>query len=547
MRSILFFLFFILVLNNITYSQPAFTNYGEIKVSQSPVDDSPPSIAVNNDGAVVVSFGKRMQAFDQSLSRYGSTYQSKSVIVNPFLVGGNDVVLLDRYDSTLQLSGVDASISIYKFKHFLNESLLDSVTVLITRNNYEDYIYPMEYEWSVPVNVRALNTGSRFYAFFNLYYEAESELPFTFVRNFHHLFFWNPMNHNLKTIFIPDYLEEVFNLDPVQYSGPLVQRTGISNALLSDFKKEKTIFYRRIQKRTRYYISNPLKYLRTVKLFDANGDSLSPIITVDSIDASLCDLSERIILGDSDSFFIMSAKYPTDTLFVEQFDHNGNPVGISKPILNGVRFFIDLKSHRKSVAKLDTIPRLRKADYQIIGLHDGRFVFVWSHQNSDSTTGIFCGLLDANMKWLGPPKRINSVTAGNQYSPSVAVKGDTVYVVWLDTRNGEDHVYMRRFQADQITDVKNVAPQPTQFAIQEIFPNPFRESTTINFSLSHWERVGVRVYDILGREVKTLFNDEAESGLHTVQFNALHLPNGVYQVVLQTGKNVDRKNIVVMR
>ena len=116
-----------------------------------------------------------------------------------------------------------------------------------------------------------------------------------------------------------------------------------------------------------------------------------------------------------------------------------------------------------------------------------------------------------------------------------------------------NNYFMRTTVVDEVTPDKQISP--IRISLQDIYPNPFRETTTIKFTLSrpsatlsqNWERVGVRVYDLLGREVKTLFDGEKESGIHTVQFDAKGLPNGLYQVVLQSGKDVARKNVIVMR
>ncbi len=76
---------------------------------------------------------------------------------------------------------------------------------------------------------------------------------------------------------------------------------------------------------------------------------------------------------------------------------------------------------------------------------------------------------------------------------------------------------------------------PNEFSISNNYPNPFNASTTIELNLPVIEGTGktslrtvVKVYDILGREVKTLLNRELLPGPHKIQFNGNGLASGVY-------------------
>ena len=60
------------------------------------------------------------------------------------------------------------------------------------------------------------------------------------------------------------------------------------------------------------------------------------------------------------------------------------------------------------------------------------------------------------------------------------------------------------------------------------YPNPFNPTTNISYSLSTSGHVTLKVYDILGREVKTLVNDDEAAGYHTATFDASRLASGIY-------------------
>jgi hypothetical protein len=68
------------------------------------------------------------------------------------------------------------------------------------------------------------------------------------------------------------------------------------------------------------------------------------------------------------------------------------------------------------------------------------------------------------------------------------------------------------------------------------FPNPFNPSTTMRYSISKTSSVKLTVYDLSGRAVATLVNEEKPAGTYTVSWNAAHLSSGVYFSKLTAGK-----------
>ncbi|MFZ1082396.1 MAG: T9SS type A sorting domain-containing protein [Candidatus Kryptoniota bacterium] len=76
---------------------------------------------------------------------------------------------------------------------------------------------------------------------------------------------------------------------------------------------------------------------------------------------------------------------------------------------------------------------------------------------------------------------------------------------------------------------------PSGFRLEQNYPNPFNPSTIINYELSANSFVTLKVYDALGREVKTLVADRQNAGTHSATFGASHLTSGVYFYTLQAG------------
>jgi hypothetical protein len=120
---------------------------------------------------------------------------------------------------------------------------------------------------------------------------------------------------------------------------------------------------------------------------------------------------------------------------------------------------------------------------------------------------------------------------GLAFSPS----GDTVYVGHFD---GTAYPGVRRFigtptvvnSVDRVDDAI-----PSGFELDQNFPNPFNPSTEIRFSVGKDGFVSLRVYDVLGREVQTLVNEDLAAGVYTATFNASSLSTGTYVYVLTAG------------
>ncbi len=79
------------------------------------------------------------------------------------------------------------------------------------------------------------------------------------------------------------------------------------------------------------------------------------------------------------------------------------------------------------------------------------------------------------------------------------------------------------------------------------YPNPFSTSTTISFFLHQSEQVTLKVFDLLGREVTTLLNDELIAGKHSITIDAKDLPAGIYLLKLQSSLFVQQKLMEVTK
>jgi len=69
---------------------------------------------------------------------------------------------------------------------------------------------------------------------------------------------------------------------------------------------------------------------------------------------------------------------------------------------------------------------------------------------------------------------------------------------------------------------------PSKFVLEENYPNPFNPTTNIRYGLPHVEHVKFFIYNVLGREVAVLLDDDKMAAYHIVQFDARDKATGVY-------------------
>ncbi len=86
-----------------------------------------------------------------------------------------------------------------------------------------------------------------------------------------------------------------------------------------------------------------------------------------------------------------------------------------------------------------------------------------------------------------------------------------------------------------ITNVEESNSSPNSYNLSQNYPNPFNPSTTIEFSIPNPGLVQLKVFNILGQEVKSLMNEEKSAGNYSVQFNASQFASGIYFYQLQAG------------
>jgi len=101
------------------------------------------------------------------------------------------------------------------------------------------------------------------------------------------------------------------------------------------------------------------------------------------------------------------------------------------------------------------------------------------------------------------------------------------------------------FQFSDVVDVDfNI---PVKFALEQNFPNPFNPTTIIKWQSPESGVQTLKIYDVLGNEVKTLIDEYRPAGVYEINFDASNLASGVYYYRIESGSFTSTKKMILLR
>ncbi len=183
--------------------------------------------------------------------------------------------------------------------------------------------------------------------------------------------------------------------------------------------------------------------------------------------------------------------------------------------------------------------------YHIVGVYDGISMRYYVNGILDGEEIIPDGLQGSNLL--------------DNENFETRIGGSPTQPTWSDMHiNGlidEVRFYDRALSDQEIVDLYNnivsigdeISGVPSSFVLKQNYPNPFNPNTTISYDLPKHSFVTLKIYDLLGKEIKTLVNEEKSPGSYNVNFDASNLSSGTYFYTLRTKDFYSSKKLLLIK
>ncbi len=219
-------------------------------------------------------------------------------------------------------------------------------------------------------------------------------------------------------------------------------------------------------------------------------------------------------------------------------------------------------------------------DVFIMGDKDGRGLFRNDTQNNNNWVNILCGGTTSNKSAIGTKVKLKANISGNpvwQYreiSAQNTFQGqndlrvhfglgnasmiDSVIIIYpsgsVETFtnvpvNSFYHNIEGSGSLSVITGIKNETGSiiPEGFKLFQNYPNPFNPSTSISYLIPNFAYVELKVFDILGKEVSTLINENQNKGNYKIQFDGSNLVSGIYFYKIDAAGFTQTRKMVLLK
>ncbi|MCX7833328.1 MAG: T9SS type A sorting domain-containing protein, partial [Ignavibacteria bacterium] len=159
--------------------------------------------------------------------------------------------------------------------------------------------------------------------------------------------------------------------------------------------------------------------------------------------------------------------------------------------------------------------------------------------NSSASATITAKSTDYGATWttIAPVAGVNGIT----HMEYIRV-GQTVYLYAISSSGA-----VMKLVDNVLVGVENNNNIPTEYKLEQNYPNPFNPTTTISFSLPKSAFVTIKVYDVLGKEIRTILSENKDAGNHSLLFDATDLPSGIYYYKIVANNFVDTKKMILLK
>ena len=115
------------------------------------------------------------------------------------------------------------------------------------------------------------------------------------------------------------------------------------------------------------------------------------------------------------------------------------------------------------------------------------------------------------------------------------------------TFDPNSNILLKTATLSLVSDVEEISAPVHSYQMEQNYPNPFNPTTRITYTLGAGEDVLIRVYDVMGHELRTLVKEHQPEGVHEIQFSGEDLPSGAYYYQIRAGSFSQTKKMMLLK
>jgi hypothetical protein len=189
----------------------------------------------------------------------------------------------------------------------------------------------------------------------------------------------------------------------------------------------------------------------------------------------------------------------------------------------------------------------------VISDGNGGAIIIWD-SSIGSNLDIYGQRINAGgvVQWVTNGIIISNATGSQIYSLATSDGKGGAIISWNDGRSGAPGIYAQQINTNGIlgnitTGVKEQPAMIPDLSLQQNYPNPFKQTTKIRYEISNGQMVTLNVYDLFGKEIKTLVNEEQPAGTYEAEFDAAGIKPGIYVYKLKAGLFRETKRMILLK
>ena len=211
-------------------------------------------------------------------------------------------------------------------------------------------------------------------------------------------------------------------------------------------------------------------------------------------------------------------------------DYNGFYIHVIRPEISNTYYLFAWANHRdENIVDWAKVVEAVPGDFNSDGYDD--IAVVYAKDASTSSIKLITSNENGEAGYINNWGELALNPSSIEYAPSLLVPKFSNSMNKAQFQNN----------IDQSEEVGN------EFTLYQNYPNPFNPSTTINYQISEPGLVTIKVFDILGREVKTLVNENKSAGSYSIRFDGSNLASGIYFYRINVNEFVNTRKMLLLK